>query len=761
MTMRVLLVSRAALVASYRPKLEAIARRPGVELTVVVPPSWREPGRVQPLEPGPTPGYELVTERIAANGSFHGHWYPRLARRIAALHPDVVHVEEEPYNLATFLAARAAARHGARVVVFTWQNLDRRLPPPFSTMERATLARTDHLVCGSRAARDLWRARGYDGPTTVLPQVGVDPAVWTPRHDLAADAEGGARRFTVGYVGRLVPAKGVDVLVRAFAAASLPADARLVLLGDGPERANLVALADRLGIGARVEVTGWCESDALPARMRELDALVLPSRATQRWQEQFGRVLIEAMASGVAVVGSDTGEIPHVIGEAGVVFPEDDVDALRDALTQLAADPARRADLARRGRARVETEFTQERVAEATVRVYHATLAARPRVTIVAHEVHDGGGMEAAMAQLVRRATREFDVTIVAAAVDPGLRGSVRWRRVPTPAAPLALRLAVFGALAAPRVRASRADLVHTLGAIVPTRADLATVQYCHAGVPADARTAAPEVGTVRRLNATLAHRASVWAERWCYRPARLRRFAAVSPGVGAEVAAAYPGIPVTVTPNGVDTERFAPDAATRVAVRAELAVADDAPVALFVGGDWARKGLAIAIAAIGRAAASGTPVRLWVVGRGDAARYRQVARDAGVEALVTFLGFRADRERCFQGADLFLLPTRYETFCIAAFEGAAAGLPLVMTPVNDVRALVRDGTGGVLVDRTGTRDDDVVASIADALVTYARDPERRAADGAAARTRASAYTWEASAESVLDVYRELLEART
>ena len=83
------------------------------------------------------------------------------------------------------------------------------------------------------------------------------------------------------------------------------------------------------------------------------------------------------------------------------------------------------------------------------------------------------------------------------------------------------------------------------------------------------------------------------------------------------------------------------------------------------------------------------------------------------------------------------------------------------MTPVNDVRALVRDGTGGVLVDRTGTRDDDVVASIADALVTYARDPERRAADGAAARTRASAYTWEASAESVLDVYRELLEART
>jgi glycosyltransferase involved in cell wall biosynthesis len=114
----------------------------------------------------------------------------------------------------------------------------------------------------------------------------------------------------------------------------------------------------------------------MPARPRALDALVLPSLTRPNWKEQFGRVLVEAMACGVPVVGSDSGEIPHVVGEAGLIFPEGDVEALRDRLARLAADARFRADLAARGRARVLAHYTQARIAEATCAVYQHLLAA-------------------------------------------------------------------------------------------------------------------------------------------------------------------------------------------------------------------------------------------------------------------------------------------------------------------------------------------------------------------------------------------------
>lgn len=357
------------------------------------------------------------------------------------------------------------------------------------------------------------------------------------------------------------------------------------------------------------------------------------------------------------------------------------------------------------------------------------------------------------MAHLVRRAARDWDITLIAARVAPDLRPLVRWRRVPSPDAPLAVRILTFGAVAALLVRSTRADLVHTLGAIVPNRADLATVQYCHAGVPADARTAGFDVGFARRVNGHLSHWVSVLAERWCYRTSRLRRAAAVSPGVAEELRHAYPDVMVSITPNGVDVERFAPNPVTRAEVRAEAGVGPDDVVVVFVGGDWVRKGLAIAIAAVGRLARAGAPVHLWVVGRGDIERFNALAADVGIADRVSFFGFRSDRERYFCSADVFMLPTRYETFCIAAFEAAASELPVVMTRVNDVGVLVRDGSGGALVDR----DPDAMA---DALALLVADPVRRAADGRVARARAAEYTWDASTASVLALYRELIGAR-
>jgi glycosyltransferase involved in cell wall biosynthesis len=120
----------------------------------------------------------------------------------------------------------------------------------------------------------------------------------------------------------------------------------------------------------RVEFTGRVPSVRLPEVYRQMDLLVLPSRTTPTWKEQFGRVLIEAMASGVPVVGSSSGEIPHVIGTAGLVYPEGNVPALRSTLAGLLASPVRRAELGRQGRARVLEHYTQQRIVQQYLEVY-------------------------------------------------------------------------------------------------------------------------------------------------------------------------------------------------------------------------------------------------------------------------------------------------------------------------------------------------------------------------------------------------------
>ena len=136
-----------------------------------------------------------------------------------------------------------------------------------------------------------------------------------------------------------------------------------------------------MGIGERVDFLGQRASTQMPDVYPTFDVLVLPSLTRPNWKEQFGRVLIEAMACGVPVIGSDSGEIPNVIGDAGLIFPEGDIDALRDSIASLLADPGRRARYAEAGRQRVLAEFTQAQIAAATVpRVSRDSLAARNNI---------------------------------------------------------------------------------------------------------------------------------------------------------------------------------------------------------------------------------------------------------------------------------------------------------------------------------------------------------------------------------------------
>jgi glycosyltransferase involved in cell wall biosynthesis len=294
-----------------------------------------------------------------------------------------------------------------------------------------------------------------------------------------------------------------------------------------------------------------------------------------------------------------------------------------------------------------------------------------------------------------------------------------------------------------------RADLTWTYAAmpIVPNRVDLATVIFCHAAFH-EATDGVPLQGN--RLVWHAARRFTCGLERWAYGDGRAGALAAASAGAERDLLRHYPGTRVVAMPHGLDLERFRPDADTRRRVRVEHSVGEDEVVAMFVGRDHPGKGLAIAIEAfaLARRSRSG-PDHLWVLGRGHE-RLADLVRRAGVSDRVRFLGFRRDIERLYSAADIFVLPTFYETFCYAAHEAAACELPVVAPAVNGIAELVGEDETGIAVEREP-------AAVARALSTLAGDAGLRARLGKAGRRRCLDLTRERTVRTILEVHERLL----
>ena len=365
--MRVLMISKALVAGTSQRKLEELAKFPDVELTLVTPAYWRsDVGSKQVLERLYTCGYRMIVLPIVLNGNFHMHFYPQLGKIIREVNPEIVHIDEEPYNLATFQAMRLAQKQKARALFFTWQNLNRAYPPPFRQIELYNYRHACVALAGNRDAKDVLIQKGYHGLIRIIPQFGFDTEIYRrsyPRPARTADAP-----FTLGYLGRLVENKGLFSLIEALT--YLPDYCHVVFIGNGPLKGELEMFAAQLGVAQRITFKPGVPTYEVPKELQQLDALVLPSLTRPNWKEQFGRVLAEAMACETPVVGSSSGEIPYVIGDAGLVFQEGNAQELAVCVRKLLENKTLYSTLASKGRQRVLEHYTQEHIAKQTYETY-------------------------------------------------------------------------------------------------------------------------------------------------------------------------------------------------------------------------------------------------------------------------------------------------------------------------------------------------------------------------------------------------------
>jgi glycosyltransferase involved in cell wall biosynthesis len=294
---------------------------------------------------------------------------PTFARSCWIFRPDVIDIWEEPWSLVSAQACflRNTFLPKAKIISETEQNINKQLPFPFEQLRSYTLKNADFVVGRSEEAIEVVRSKGYKGDSAVVPN-GVDTTLFRSTDRDLSRRKLGLTGFVAGYIGRLVEEKGLMDMVDALE--FCPDNTTLLFMGDGPFKAALEEQAQKAGRAAQVVFLPGRSLERLPEVMSALDVFLLPSRTTKRWKEQFGRVIIEAQSCGTPVIGSDSGAIPAVVGQGGIVVPERDPQALARAMNELAQNPVRRRTLGAIGRDQVVERHSWERVAEKMWGVY-------------------------------------------------------------------------------------------------------------------------------------------------------------------------------------------------------------------------------------------------------------------------------------------------------------------------------------------------------------------------------------------------------
>lgn len=377
--MKILVISHSCATAANQRLYEVLAGQTGWEITLVIPQDWRDEFGNR-LRETPVTGIRVLPVPVRLNGNIILHFYRRNWRKFLERENfDVVYVNQEAYGLATWQVMRANRQQirPAAFGFYSCQNLRKNYPWPFSAMERQVYRESRFAFPITDAVAGVLLDKGFAGNNVVLP-LPVDlelchPLAASVKEEIVPRAGG---EVVLGFVGRLVEVKGLRTLAAALERLG---DLRwkMIFVGTGELLRELMERFHGEEWRGRFEFRGYVPHRETPQILAALDVLILPSESQANWEEQFGRVLVEAWACGTCVVGSNSGEIPRLIeqSQGGLVFEQREAEGLAAVLREVIGSPQRREELAERGRRWVETGLGLEAVAKRMAQTFREACA--------------------------------------------------------------------------------------------------------------------------------------------------------------------------------------------------------------------------------------------------------------------------------------------------------------------------------------------------------------------------------------------------
>lgn len=354
---KILAIGHSYIVALNRSPLRLLAEDERYHVTVAAPKFFHGSLQDTHLQAEPEgSNIHLVGLDTYLTQKMHVFFYnPFQLKKLLKQDFDYVHMWEEPYIVSGYQVARACRKQKVPYCIYTTQSLVKNYPQPFSYFDTMASQNCAHWLGCGELVKQAMVERGWDEDKGKVLYLSVDTSLFRPMSEEQKQQkrqELGLEGPVIGMLGRLTEEKGCDILMSAVDNLDKQKPWSLLIMGSGPYREKFLAWAKKRGLSDRIHIQ-LLTHEEVPKMLPVCDLLVCPSQTRRFWKEQFGRMLVEAFASGVPVIGSDSGEIPYVLGDAGVVVGEKDVVGWTKAIEQMVFSHELRAEYTQKGLERV------------------------------------------------------------------------------------------------------------------------------------------------------------------------------------------------------------------------------------------------------------------------------------------------------------------------------------------------------------------------------------------------------------------------
>jgi glycosyltransferase involved in cell wall biosynthesis len=389
-SLNLIIISHAYVYSAYRAKIEALSEYHNLNITLITPEFGLEGG-----------GQKVYAEQyegkdyhhIILSGYFTGKLnffvLKNLKSTLQSLNPDIILLEEEYWTQIAAQVTYVTKKFfpHTKLILLSCENMchiwekegktayQKFRYTSFHFIEKYVISKLDGLIFQLPGVWQDFEKRidklGFKGKRGMLPQLGVDYnrfATISPKPpEIRVELGLNDDTFIYGYIGRITPEKGIEDMIHAFENWDKD-NTKLIIIGNGDEAyiESLKKIVHKLNLDKIIIFKNAIPFEDIPAYFQLFNISLLLSHTTPIWKEQFGRVLVESMAAGTPVIGSDSGAIPLVIGDTGYIVLEQNISAIRQALVEAFENKKKHKLLSQLAQARAKKEFSYEAIAHKT-----------------------------------------------------------------------------------------------------------------------------------------------------------------------------------------------------------------------------------------------------------------------------------------------------------------------------------------------------------------------------------------------------------